>query len=200
MEARRVEVVAPQAPAPSAAEPARAPSRAASPTGAPVSRPSAPRRPSKPVSFRGGEQKGAVRPAPRMRSAEPVLVSTPKPPPPPVEQAPPPERREAPAAKSTRRVVVRKKARAAASRAAPPSAEMEWTTTPAPSRSRPEPVSSRSDRAPPRVAVAREIQSEEVMVEVLKAVVTKHPEGKRLFQEIHRELEALRQLDNLRKF
>jgi len=36
--------------------------------------------------------------------------------------------------------------------------------------------------------------------EVLKALVTRSPEAKRLISEVYREIEAIRRLENLRKF
>ena len=42
--------------------------------------------------------------------------------------------------------------------------------------------------------------SEEQVYEVLKALVTRSPEAKRLLADVYRELESLRRLEKLRKF
>jgi len=54
--------------------------------------------------------------------------------------------------------------------------------------------------SPARKAPAPRQATEEQVFEVLKALVTRSPEAKRLISEVYREIEAIRRLENMRKF
>jgi hypothetical protein len=59
---------------------------------------------------------------------------------------------------------------------------------------------SAARRPPPRRANVLKQATEEQVFEVLRTLVTRSPEARRLMQDVVKEIEALKRLDNLRKF
>jgi hypothetical protein len=138
-----------------------------------------------------------------MRTTEPVLLSTPrsKEPTPSAEvrPPPPPERPSTNARRVVKRTPPRKAAPHVEETRAPSRSTWE---APGASRGRADSGYERpaAARPPQRPALRPEQQTEEQIVELIKATVAKNPEARKLILEVHREIEALRQLDNLRKF
>ncbi len=57
----------------------------------------------------------------------------------------------------------------------------------------------RNTRSAPRATAVPMTETEETAYQVLKTLVTRTPEAKRLIEEVYREVQSLRRLDKLRK-
>jgi hypothetical protein len=146
-----------------------------------------------PEAAPAAEARSRVRPPP-IRAAAKVLVEPPR-----RERSPEPQRTVRPTKVAKKKVIAKK-----AKRTPPPAAwrapvevveaeaEAEQASRPQLRRATP---AQRSRAAAP---TPRE-QSEEQVLDVLRALVTRTPEARRLINDVYREIEALRKLDLMRK-